>query len=61
MQALLQKISDLLSRKFLLTLLFGVGVPALFKQLGISDSVSLSGMALCASYFAANVLESKTQ
>jgi hypothetical protein len=50
---------DYLSRKFVVTLLFGTAIPILFKYLQISDSVLLASMAMGASYLAANIVDSK--
>jgi hypothetical protein len=47
------------SRKLVLSVLFGVGVPVLFKYVGISEVITLTGMALGASYLGANVLDAK--
>lgn len=44
------------SRKLVLSLLFGVGVPVLFKVLNISEMVTITGMAIGAAYLGANVI-----
>jgi hypothetical protein len=45
-----------LSRKLVMTVLFGVGVPVLFQTLGISEMVTLCSMGIGGAYLGANVL-----
>lgn len=39
-----------------MTVLFGVGVPVLFKTLGISEMITMTGMAIGGAYLGANVI-----
>ncbi len=44
------------SRKLAMTLLFGVGVPCLFRTLGITEMVTIASMTIGGGYLGANVL-----
>jgi len=48
-----------LSRKLVLTVVFGLGVPVLFKAMGISEMITITGMGLGAAYLGANALSKK--
>lgn len=48
-----------LSRKLVVTFVFGLLIPMVFRLMEISDAVTLAAMGLGAAYAGANVLEKK--
>lgn len=51
--------SKFLSRKLVVSFLFGVLVPVGFHQLGISEQITMFSMGLAAAYLGANAVSKK--
>lgn len=56
---MVQKKHPLLSRKLLITIVFGLIAPVCFKLLNVDTTVSLAALGLAGAYLGSNVLAGK--